>query len=175
MTPPRAFARIIDIYVKDRLDRPVTNAEVSFTLNGAPAGKVGNSAGHASIRLPNETDVVGVTAKCGLAEQTVTLAQEARSYTFRLPVGGSGFWENHLSLATGIVMWAVALILAFSFGTTNPLQTQLIKGSFSIGCGALAAEIPGLLKVDISLGPKLIIAASGALGVFVLLDLVAPA
>ena len=71
------FSRIIDIYVKDRNGQPVADAEVTFTLNGSPAGTVPNSAGHASIRLSNQTDVIGVTAKCDKVEQTVTLAQEA--------------------------------------------------------------------------------------------------
>jgi hypothetical protein len=175
MTTPQTFARIIDIYVKDRRDRPVADAEINFTLNGAPAGKVPNSAGHASIRLKNLTDIVGVTAKSGDAEQTVTLAQEAISYTFRLPKGGTGFWENHVGFAAGIVLWLVALVLAFAVGATTPLQIQLVKGSFSLGCGALATEISGLLKIDVSLGKKIVIGASGALGVFVLLYLVAPA
>ena len=173
--PPQNFARIIDIYVKDRRDRPVTDAEISFTLSGTPAGKVPNSAGHASIRLPSRTDVVGVTAKRGDAEQSVTLAQDATSYTFKLPIGGSGFWESHVGFAAGIVLWVVALRLAFGVGATTPLQIQLVKGSFSLGCGALATEISGLLKIDISVGTQLVIAASGALGVFVLLYLVAPA
>ena len=173
--PPQAFERIVDIYVKDRRDRPIADADVSFTLNGQPAGKVPNSAGHASIRLRKNHGVIGVTAKCGDIEQTVTLAADATNYTFKLPVGGSGFWENHVGFAAGIVLWLTSLILAFGIGAASPLQIQLVKGSFSLGCGALATEISGLLKIDISFGTKIVIAASGALGVFVLLYLVAPA
>jgi hypothetical protein len=169
------YTRIVDIYVKDRLDRPVADAEISFTLNGSPAGTIPNSAGHGSIRMQNNTDLVGVTAKRGSVEQTVTLATNATSHTVRLPVGGSGFWENHLGFAAGAVLWTVALILGFTFSAPNSLQTVLIKGTFSLGCGALATEISGLLDIKIGVGTKVAIAASGALAVFVLLYLVAPA
>jgi hypothetical protein len=68
------FSRIIDIYVKDQHDRPIADAEITFSLNDELAGKVPSSGGHSSIRLTDRSDVVGVTAKVGSKEQTAKLA-----------------------------------------------------------------------------------------------------
>jgi hypothetical protein len=46
---------------------------------------------------------------------------------------------------------------------------------FAIGGGGVASEIPGLLKVDMTLGSKFAIAASGALALFVILYFAVPA
>ena len=168
------YARVVDVYVRDRQDRPVASANISFSLNGTYAGEVANSGGHGSIRLTNLTDVVGVSVKYRGYEEAVTLEKNARNYTFRLPTD-SGFLENHLGMILGFILWGVSIILAFAVGASDPLQKQLVKGTFSLGCGAMATEISGLIDIRVTTGQKFLIAASGALAVFVLLYLVEPA
>ncbi|MGD0950767.1 MAG: hypothetical protein ABSA52_25580 [Candidatus Binatia bacterium] len=82
--------------------------------------------------------------------------------------------ERHVPLAVGVVLLLIALALAFTFGTPNPLQTRLILATASLGGGAIATEIPGMLQVNMSFGQKLVIGATGAIAVFAILYLVVP-
>jgi hypothetical protein len=170
--PP--FKRVIDVYVKDREDHPVVDAEISFLLNGQYAGKVPNSAGHGSIRLYSRDEEVSIMVASRGIHQSANLGKDVDNYIFRLPFG-ENFLERHIGFFAGLGIWSVSLLLAFGVGAISPLQVQLVKGTFSLGCGAIATEITGLLDIKATIGQKFLIAASGALAVFVLLYLVAPA
>jgi hypothetical protein len=83
--------------------------------------------------------------------------------------------ERHLPLIVGLAPFAVAAALAFTFGSPTPLQSRIILGIFSLGGGAIATEIGGMIKVDLNLGQKLVIGATSAIAIFVILYLVLPA
>jgi hypothetical protein len=64
---------------------------------------------------------------------------------------------GHIAAVIGLVLAAVATLLAFTFGNATPLQRQIIL-----------SRLPELI-LDLSLGEKSTIAAGGALAVFVIL------
>ena len=171
--------RSIDIFVRDRNGVPIPGAEIRFAVNGAPAGTVVNAEGRGRIQLASATAIVEVSVVYAGVTQTEKLAPGQTSFTFRFEVSvGSAFgdyMERHIALIVGLVLIAVAIVLAFTFGTPTTLQTRIILGTFSLAGGAIATEISGMIKVDLTLGNKLAIGATGALAVFVVLYLVVPA
>jgi hypothetical protein len=173
-------ARIVDVFVRDRRGRPIPGASIEFTKDGLPAGGVPNAEGRGRIQLPNRNVKVGVTVTYNDQQpQTVQLGQDQDSFTFTFDVDVIPGWreimERHLPLLVGLILFAVAIVLAFTFGSPTPLQNRIILGAFSLGGGAIATEISGMIKVDLNLGQKLVIGATGALAIFVILYLVLPA
>ena len=171
--------RTVDVFVRDRRGIPIPGASIKFFNNGIPAGEVTNAEGRARIELPNRDILVGVAATYRGQTQEAKLAQAQDSYTFSFDVNVSSEWkeimERHLPLIVGLVPFLIAIFLAFVFGTPTPLQQRIILGAFSLGGGAIATEISGMIKVDLNLGQKLVIGATGALAIFVILYLVLPA
>jgi len=178
MAPP-VLQRSIDIFVRDRTGRPIPGAEIRFTVNGEPAGEVKNSEGRGRIELADSTAQVGVSVTFAGVTRTAQLSQQQSAFTFTFDVAvGSDvgdYMERHIALVVGLALIAVAIALAFVFGSPSPLQTRVILGTFSLAGGAIATEISGMIKVDMTLGSKLTIGATGALAVFVILYLVVPA
>jgi hypothetical protein len=173
-----AGPRVVDIFVRDREGRLIPGATIKFTVDGEPAGSVDRGDGRARIELPNRTSNVAVYAAYKGKSQTVPLAQAQDSYTFAFDVYVVPPWrkqvEKHLALIVGLILFAVAAVLTFVFSTPTPLQTRVILGFFSLGGGAIATEISGMIDVHMSLGKKLTIGATRALAVFVILYLVVP-
>ena len=167
------------MFVRDRNGYPISGAEIRFTVNGHPAGEVRNAEGRGRIELADADAVVAVSATYDGVTQTEQLSQQQRSFSFRFDVAvgpaAGDFMERHIALVVGLALIAVAIVLAFVFSTPNPLQTRIILGTFSLAGGAIATEISGMVKVNLSLGKKLTIGATGALAVFVILYLVLPA
>jgi hypothetical protein len=172
-------SRTIDIFVRDRAGAPIPGAEIKFLGDGAPAGQVSNAEGRARIELPNREIAVEVLVRVNQTTQSAKLSPKQDSFTFVFDTlvnpGTGGFMERHLALIVGVFLFLVAIGLAFKFSTPTSLQSRIIIGAFSLGGGAIATEISGMIKVDLNLGTKLVIGATGALAIFVILYLVLPA
>ena len=82
--------------------------------------------------------------------------------------------ERHVPLLVGLALLGLAIILAFTFNTVNPLQFRIVLGTFALAGGAISTEISGMLRVDLNFGKKLVIGATGAIAVFIILYLVVP-
>jgi hypothetical protein len=85
-----------------------------------------------------------------------------------LIVWGGGV-EKHVPAIIGLALIAVAVVLTFTFPNATPLQRQIILTVAALGGGATAAEIPGFLNINLSLGEKAGVGAGGALAVFFVL------
>lgn len=179
MNDEEKIARTIDIFVRDRNGKLIPGATIKFKADGKQAGEVQFAEGRGRIGLRKPATVVEVTATYEKLTETAKLSQKQNSYTFNFDVDIDPDWrgrvERHLALLVGLVLFAVAIGLAFTFTSPNPLQTRIILGAFSLGGGAIATEISGMIKVDLKLGTKLVIGATGALAIFVILYLVLPA
>jgi low temperature requirement protein LtrA len=82
----------------------------------------------------------------------------------------AGHMEAHLPLIVGLILLAVGVALAFALTHHNPLQRQVILALISLGGSAVATEaITGALEVNLTLGAKTAITASGALAVFIVM------
>jgi len=172
----KLFERTIDIFVVDKNDVPIQGAKIAYKVNGVDAGEVEYAAGRSRISVVKRDTPVEVTASYAGETKTVKLDTNADIYKFKFNVDvGGTFMERHLALVIGLGLFVLAIILAFVFGNPTTLQTRMILGAFSLGGGAIATEISGMLKVDMTLGTKLTIGASGALAIFVILYLVLPA
>jgi hypothetical protein len=179
MRSEQKIERIIDVFVRDRIGRPIPGATIKFKLNDANAGEIQNAEGRGRIELMKRDVIIEVSAIYKRETQTVKLSTKQDSYTFTFNVdiepGWGKFMERHLALWVGLVIFAVAIGLAFAFSSPTPLQTRIILGAFSLGGGAIATEISGMISVNLNLGQKLVIGATGALAIFVILYLVLPA
>ena len=169
--------RVIDVFVRDRRGQPIHGAAIDFTVDGVSAGSVANSEGRGRIELPERTRLVAVSATYEGVTQHVTLSQEQDAFTFHfdVDVAPESIMERHIALIVGLALAAVAIALAFVFGHPTALQTQIIRGTFSLAGGAIATEISGMINVNLTLGSKLTIAATGALAIFVILFFFVPA
>jgi hypothetical protein len=175
---PNSLDRTIVITAHDRGGRLLPGATIEISVNGTPGfGAEGTKAGTAVLQLSDPTAVVEVSASYDNEKKgPIKLAQNQTSYAFEFDVdaGGKGFMERHLPLAVGLVLLLISLVLAFAVGNPNSLQTRLVLATSSLGGGAIATEIPGMLNVNVSLGTKIVIGATGALGVFIVLFLIKP-
>jgi len=172
-----AYERIIDVFVVDRNGRRINGAKIAFEKDGIPAGEVPLSYGNARIQLPDRTSVIRVIATYDNTSQDATLANSQDSFTFKFDVNTApgSFVEKHIALVVGLALFVVAVVLAFVFGTPTPLQQQILLGTFSLAGGAIATEISGMINVNLKLGTKLTVAATGALAIFVILYFFVPA
>ena len=179
MDPAPQFVRTVDIFVRDKTGHPIPGAKIEFSKDGTFVGEVPNAEGRGRIELTKRDLIVGVRVTYNQEIQEQNLAKDQDAFTFVFNVDTEPTMahavERHLALIVGIVLFAVAITLAFVFGTPTPLQSRIILGTFSLGGGAIATEISGLIKVDLTLGTKLTIGATGALAIFVILYLVLPA
>ena len=83
--------------------------------------------------------------------------------------------KKHFPAFVGIFFVLIAIILAFSFPEPTPLQIRVILAVLSLGGGAFGTEISGMIKVNLSLGEKFVIGATGAAAIFVILYFAVPA
>ncbi|MEA2879099.1 MAG: hypothetical protein QOF14_4295 [Hyphomicrobiales bacterium] len=78
--------RTIDIFVRDRNGRPLYQADIAFSVDGAYAGEVANSEGRGRIELPDRESVIEVTATYDGVPQHEKLAQDQDDFTFKFDV-----------------------------------------------------------------------------------------
>lgn len=91
------------------------------------------------------------------------------------PRSPNKFMKKHFPAFVGIFFVLIAIILAFSFPEPTPLQIRVILAVLSLGGGAFGTEISGMIKVNLSLGEKFVIGATGAAAIFVILYFAVPA
>jgi hypothetical protein len=104
-----------------------------------------------------------------MADQLRKIRQPARINTW------AQLMEAHFPAYVGIFFIIVTIVLAFTFSSPTALQTHIILAVLSLGGGAFASEISGMIKVDLSLTQKFVIGATGAAAVFVILYFAVPA
>lgn len=166
--------RRVLIFARDLDGHLLRGATIEFTKNGVFAGRVVNSDGRGSIDL-NRADSLIVSVTYDEQTQTRQLAQAQDDWTFKFDVRVRSTFMQHLPLIVGLGLLVLAVVLGFSVPDPTALQVRLILVVVSLAGGMIATEIPGMLKIDVTLGQKVAIGATGALGVFVLLYLVVPA
>lgn len=197
--------RQIIVFVRDKHGRPLPGATILMEVDGKPRGGVKDSEGRASLTVAGPANArVRLTARYpGESEQSVVLSEDQQDWTFTFAVVGgysnmarhilaigaslalilvligvafyAGLMAGVLPLALGAVLLMTALTLAFIFGKPTKLQSHLIRGTFALGAGAVASQIPGWLEVTISVGTKSAIAAGGAIAVYVISFFFVPA
>jgi hypothetical protein len=174
------FNRQVQVYVRDADNYPVVGANIKFREDGVDRGGVDNSNGQATYTLLNEKGIVEVSFEYNGDHDTKRLALEQQDWTFILPdVHVVPTWrrimEKHFPAVIGVVFILIATILAFAFSNPSALQTHIILAVFALGGGAFGSEISGMIKADISLGSKLVVGATGAAAIFVVLYFAVPA
>lgn len=86
------------------------------------------------------------------------------------------FWQKHFGALAGLVLLAAAVILAFTFQNPSPLQEQVILILVSLGGGAFSLEFAERgMRLNLKLGAKLVVFATGAAAVFIILFFFTPA
>lgn len=174
------FNRQVLVYVRDADNHLVEGANIKFKEDGVDRGGVDNSDGHATYTLLREKGIVEVSFEYHGLGDTKRLAVEQQDWTFVLPdLHVTPTWRNvmekHFPAIIGVLFILVATILAFTFSSPSALQTHVILAVFSLGGGAFGSEISGMIKADISLGSKLVVGATGAAAIFVVLYFAVPA
>jgi hypothetical protein len=172
--------RTLPLYINGGDGRPLEGATIAWKVDGQDYGSIDDSDGRSILTFdapPGDPGDVEVTVSFpGQATIVRKIPHDARDYTIVFPeVQREVWWMKHFPALIGILFVVIAIALAFTFSNPNSLQVRVILAVLSLGGGAFASEIPGLLQVDIKLGSQIKIAAASAMGIFVLLYLVVPA
>jgi hypothetical protein len=180
MAQSHSFDRQIIVFVKDADGNPLTGSTIHWKEGDKDRGSVENSEGRGTLIPDNASTIVDVIVEYpGQTAQTRKLAIEETSCQFTFSGVHSkpapkSFAERHFPSLIGIGFVIVSIALAFVFSKPSPLQTHIILAVLSLGGGAFASEIPGMLKVDLSLSAKFTVAATGAAAIFVILYFAVP-
>jgi hypothetical protein len=163
-----AETRTVDVFVRDREDAPIDGATIRFRMNNEDCGEVNNAEGRGRIEKVPWNTPVEVTVVYKGEEKTAKIAggQQAYTFTYDTVVRPK---DKHLGFWFGLVLVGVAAVLAFSFQNMNPIQTKIVQALLSLGCGGFANEVAGLLNVKMTTGRRIVVTATGALAVFVIL------
>jgi hypothetical protein len=172
--------RTLPLYINGGDGRPLEGATIAWRVDGHDYGTIEKSDGRSILTFdvsPQDTGAVEVTVSYP-GQETVTrqIPNDVRDYTIVFSeVQREVWWMKHFPALIGILFVGIAIALAFTFPNPTSLQVRVILAVLSLGGGAFASEIPGLLQVDVKLGSQIKIAAASAMGIFVLLYLVVPA
>ena len=171
--------RMIRIDVVDKNDLPISGAKIVFTVNGTPTAEVTTGNATTTFQIDDVTAIVGVSASYRSHRDSITLAQAADRHKFRFPVGSTvksddNFAKKHPAFVFGVAFLLIILVLVLVVKEPSPLQTRVFIAGLAIAMGGIASQIPGLLRVKMSIGKQLAITASGALAVFVILYFFGP-
>jgi hypothetical protein len=169
------FPRSVHVYARGMSNQLLPGTKFTFLTEGQLIGEVLSSDGRASIEIPSKDLPVTIEAELNGKKEIATLSLTQDQWTYQFPVREYSAVRAHLAAIIGLVLLAVALVLAFALGTLNPLQTRLVLITVSLAGGLIATEIPGLLNAKVSLGEQIGIAAGGAIAVFVILFFAVPA
>lgn len=109
--------------------------------------------------------------------ETMTISTDRVGNVIEIVIAGEKgcFMKDHFPALIGIGFVLIAVVLAFAFPAPTPLQVHILLAVLSLGGGAFASEIPGLIRVDLTLGQKFVIGATGAMAIFVILYFAVPA
>jgi hypothetical protein len=174
------FDREILVFVRDADGYLVEDATISWTKDGKPAGRIDHSDGRGAITVKDRKAVFQVTVEYENEKDSRILAVDQPDCTFVFPnlhtrIGWRRTMEKHFPAIIGVAFVLLAVVLAFSFGSPNPLQTHVILAVLSLGGGAFGTEISGIIKADITFGTQIVIGATGAAAIFAILYFVVPA
>ncbi len=177
-----AFGRQILVYVRDADNHLVQGATIAWTVDGKDRGRIENSDGHGTLTIDTPTGIVEVSVEYdGKTLPTRRLAVDQQDCIFvipdlhLIPTRTPVFFERHFPAFLGVFLAIIAIVLAFVFDAPTPLQTHIILALFALAGGAIATEISGSMKVDLAWGTKVVIGATGAAGIFVILYFLFPA
>lgn len=161
---------------------PIAGAKVGFYLNDLLLGNCETgSSGVCHIDVEGTADAITAKVTVDTITKTATIDPATGSFVFRFPEvvtpepePSMTFWERHFPAVSGIGFLLLSIGLTFAFSSPTPFQQRIILATFALAGGGFAAEIPGFLKVELSLGQKAAVQAGGALAVFVILFFFAP-
>jgi hypothetical protein len=179
VTKAKKQSRQVTVNVRDGDNYLIPGVHIRWTKNGKAYGEIVSSDGRGSVTVDDPQAVIGVSVEYkNKAEKRSLAIDQSECLIVLNDVHVNASWkktvERHLPALCGILFIVAAVVLTFSFTKPTVFQTQIIRALFALGGGAFANEISGMIKVDIKFGQQVIIGATGALAVFVLLDLVAP-
>lgn len=174
------FNRQVLVHVRDADNHLVDGATIKWKVDGKDRGRIDNSDGNGTITILDQNGIVEVTVEYDGHSETRQLALEQADCNIVLPdVHMTTTWKNimerHFPAVIGIFFILVAIILGFAFSHPSPLQIHIILAVLSLGGGAFGTEISGMIKVNLTLTKKFVIAATGAAAIFIVLYFAVPA
>lgn len=176
--------RAVTIDVRDKNQRFVSGATVEMWANG----KLVTSAEHitkaATFHVNDPAIPLRFVARYDGQQSSIDLAQDTWDYAISLndlelkpeELAKKSFLENHLAFIFGVIGLAAAIILAICFpNQERPDLYKYFAILAALSGGGVASEIPGFLNLQYTPSKKLLIAAGGALAVFVIMYFFKPA
>jgi hypothetical protein len=195
--------RLINIYVRDKLGNPLPDCTIDVDVDDDHFGTFDAAEGHASVGMGGSRVNVRLTASYQGASQSALLGPDTDQFTFEFAVTGRystmyrdialgavasviivaaivalfylGLLAGVMPLVTGMFLLVAAVALAFLVPNQNNLQQHLVRGTFALGVGLVASQIPGLINIDLGVGEKATITAGGAFAVYVISYFFVPA
>lgn len=175
--------RVVTIDVRDRNHRFVSGATVEMWVNQKRITSAEKITKPATFHVNDTNAPLEFVAKYGGHKSSVKLAQDAWDYEILLQnlemppdAPHQSFIEAHLAFVFGVGGLILAIILAIFFpNSRRPDLYKYFAILAALSGGGIASEIPGFLNLRYSPSGKFIIAAGGALAVFVIMYFFKPA
>jgi hypothetical protein len=172
--------RVIRVAVTGQRGRPLP-ATVRVYVDGQLLTTAATTGKILTVQIGDRQALVKLEADApGQQVQAVSLASDQDSWDFKfadaeVPVDGERpFWQEHISGILGVFFLLLTIVLAAVFGTPTAFQRRVFVGTLAIALAGIAAEVPGMINVKLTLGEKLAITAAGAMGIFVIVYFFVP-
>ena len=174
--------RSVTIDVRDRNHRFVSGATVEMWADGRLIISAENITKATTFHVNDPSIPLRFVAKYENHQNSVDLAQDTWDYEIPLDLElmvetqQKSFFETHLAFIFGVIGLSAAIVLAIVF--PNRDRSDLYKYFAILAAlsgGGIASEIPGFLNLQYSPSKKLLVAAGGALAVFVIMYFFKPA
>jgi hypothetical protein len=175
--------RSVTIDVRDRNHRFVSGASVEMYASGRFIAAADNITKAATFHVNDPEAPLRFVATYGKQSGSVNLAAGTWDYEIILEdlelaaeTPSLRFVERHLVFIFGASGIIVTILLAILFpNTQRPDLYKYLAILAALSGGGIASEIPGFLSLRYSPSRKLLIAAGGALAVFVIMYFFKPA
>jgi hypothetical protein len=174
--------RVVRVEARDRDGALIEGARFNIYINNTLTASTEGGNGFATVHVDNPKADIKVEALYDRYRREIRIAGNADVMPIRFPevkympadIKSQHKFET-VAFYCGIVFLLLAVVLAISIPNPTSFQLRVFTGFFSIAVGAFSIKLTGMLSVRMTFGTKVLISATGALAVFVLIYFFVPA
>jgi hypothetical protein len=170
--------RVIRIEALDRDGALLEGAQFRVFIDSNPLAESQGGRGFITMQLQHTGAQIRAEASYGKYHHEVIIAESAETIPIVFPevkyVPVDQRFEN-IVFFVGVAFLLIGLALAIVIPTPTIFQTRIFSGFFALAAGAFGLKLTGMLNVQMSFGQRLVVSATGAFAVFILVYFFMPA
>lgn len=174
--------RLVRVEALDKHGSLLTGAQFRVFVNGVFTAKTENGRGFCTVQAPNTNEIIEVEATYRKISKRSKIALGVE--TFPIYFDEIEIKENSsdktsiseiLVFSIGVFFIICCVVLAIFISEPTTFQWRVFGGILSVGLAAFGLGLSGMIHTEISFERRLLISATGALAIFVLVYFFAPA